>query len=217
MTTKLLSHQVVKELQDAFKELDKAVKIKFFTQKMECRFCKDTMELLSELQKVSDKIELETFDFVEDKEEVKKYGIDKIPATAITTEEDFGIRFYGIPSGYEFTSLIQAILTVSTGKTPLKPDTVDFLKALTQDVHLQVFVTPTCAYCPGAVILAQQMAYHNPRIKADMIEATEFPHLAQKYQVMGVPRTVINETEFQEGAAPENMIMEKIRKALKIS
>ena len=211
-----LSDQVIKDLGLAFKQLDKTVTLNFFTQETECRFCKETRELLSELQKLSDKIKFEVFDFVKDQAEVKKYGIDKIPATAITTDEDFGIRFYGIPGGYEFTTLVQAILTVSTGKTLLKPETVKFLKTLNQDIHLQVFVTPTCAYCPSAVKLAHQMAYLNSKIKADMVEATEFPHLAQKYQVMGVPRTVINETEFQEGAAPEEMILEKIKKVLKI-
>ena len=65
-----------------------------------------------------------------------------------------------------------------------------------------MFVTPTCPYCPPAVILAQQMAYYSPRVRADMIEATEFPPLAQKYNVYGVPRTVINEKEFIEGAVP---------------
>ena len=47
-----------------------------------------------------------------------------------------------------------------------------------------------------------------------MVEATEFPHLAQKYQVMGVPRSVINENTHVEGAAPEAMVLEKIREAL---
>jgi glutaredoxin-like protein len=214
---KLINEDVAKELQTAFKDLDKSVKIKYFTQEMECHFCKETHSLLGELQEVHDKLELEVFDFSKDKAEAEKLGIDKIPATTIMTDEDVGIRFYGIPSGYEFSSLIQAILTVSTGKSMLKPETVTALKAITQDVHIQVFVTPTCAYCPPAVMLAHQMAYLNPHIKADMVEATEFPHLAQKYQVMGVPRTVINESHHQEGAAPEELILDKIKEALKTS
>lgn len=214
---KLINKDVAKELQTAFQDLDKPVKIKFFTQEMECNFCKETHNLLDELQDVHEKLQLEVFDFTKDKAEADKFGIDKIPAITIMTEEDLGIRFFGIPSGYEFSSLIQAILTISTGKTLLKPETVKALKSISQDVHLQIFVTPTCAYCPSAVMLAHQMAYLNPHIRADMIEATEFPHLAQKYQVMGVPRTVINETHHQEGAAPEEMILEKIQEVLKTS
>jgi glutaredoxin-like protein len=130
-------------------------------------------------------------------------------------ETDYGIKFYGIPAGYEFASLIEAIKLVSTGSHGLKPDTTKFLDGLKKDVHLQVFVTPTCPYCPGAVLLAHKMAYYSPKVKGDMIEATEFPHLSQKYRVMGVPRTVINEKEFQEGAAPENTIITKIKAVLK--
>ena len=79
---------------------------------------------------------------------------------------------------------------------------------------MQVFVTPTCPYCPQSVVLAHQMAIASPMVRADMVEATEFPQLAIKYQVMGVPRTVINETTYVEGAASEPMVLEKLQEAL---
>lgn len=210
-----LDKKVIKELKEAFKDIQKDVTLKYFTQEIECRFCKETKELLLELQKVSNKIKLEIFDFVKDKAEVEKYGVDKIPASVVMDGKDYGIKFYGIPAGYEFASLIEAIKLVSKGEHGLQPETTRVLDGLKKDVHLQVFVTPTCPYCPAAVILAHKMAYYSPKVRGDMIEATEFPHLAQKYNVMGVPRTVINEKEFQEGAAPENMILKKIKAALK--
>ena len=169
---------------------------------MECHFCKETHELISEISSVSDKINLEIFDFEKDKEAVDLYKIDKIPALVVMDEKDRGIRFFGIPSGYEFSSLISAMMLVSTGKHNLKKSTQDFLNYIQKPVHLQVFVTPTCPYCPAAVILAHQMAYFSNFVTADMIESSEFNTLAIKYQVQGVPRTVINETQYQEGAAP---------------
>jgi len=210
----LLSENVIKELKDMFKDLKKDVTLKYFTQDMECRFCKDTRDLLQEIVKTSEKITLEIFDFVKDDKEAKKFGIDKIPGTVVTGDQDYGIRFYGIPSGYEFSSLLEAIRIVSSGESTLQPETKKFLDSLSKEVHLQVFVTPTCPYCPGSVILAHQMAYYSPQVKADMVEATEFPELSQKFNVMGVPRTVINEKEFQEGAAPENLLIEKIKAVL---
>jgi glutaredoxin-like protein len=209
-----LNKKVIDDLKDVFKEFKKEVVLKFFTQEMECRFCKETHGLLEELSALSDKIKLEVYDFVKDKVEAEKYGVDKIPATVVMDESDHGIKIYGIPSGYEFGSLIEALRLVSSGDVMLSPETKEFLDRLEKDVHLQVFVTPTCPYCPQAVVLAHQMAYHSPRVKADMVEATEFPDLSQKYSVMGVPRTVINETEFQEGAAPEKMIIDKINAAV---
>jgi glutaredoxin-like protein len=210
----LLSENVIKELKDLFKNLKEKVTLKYFTQDMECRFCKDTRDLVEEVANTSDKIDVDIFDFVKDKKDAEKYGIDKIPGLVVIGKKDHGIRFYGIPSGYEFSSLIEAIKLVSTGETSLSSETKKFLDSLDKEIHLQVFVTPTCPYCPGAVILAHQMAFYSPKVKADMVEATEFPQLSQKYQVMGVPRTVINEKEFQEGAAPENLIVDKIKAVL---
>ena len=63
-------------------------------------------------------------------------------------------------------------------------------------------------------MMAHQMAIASPLVRADMVGAQEFPHLAIKYQVMGVPRTVINETTHIEGAAPEPMVLEKLQEAL---
>ncbi|MGD2086759.1 MAG: thioredoxin family protein [Candidatus Aminicenantes bacterium] len=211
---KLLNKKVIKELNEVFKGLDKKVTLKFFSQEFECRFCRDTRQLLEEVSGLTDKIKLEIYDFMADKEEVEKHGIERIPATVVMDEKDYGIKIYGIPGGYEFTTLIEALKIVSTGETGLAQETKDFLDSLDKDVHLQVFVTPTCPYCPGAVVLAHRMAYYSPKVKGDMIEATEFPELSVKYNVMGVPRTVINETEFQEGAAPEEMIIEKIKETL---
>ena len=209
-----INSKVRNDLVAAFKDLKQVVTLKFFSQDMECRFCKETRELLEELQTVSDKVQVEVHDFVKDDVLAQELGISRIPAIAVSGEKDYGIRFYGIPSGYEFASLVEAVRLVANGEVKLSPEGRAFLDGLDADVHLQVFVTPTCPYCPPAVILAQQMAYYSPRVRADMIEATEFPPLAQKYNVYGVPRTVINEKEFIEGAVPERELIEKIRQSL---
>ena len=154
---------------------------------------------------------LEIHQFDTDEASVKELGIEQIPAVAVCGEKDYGIRFYGIPSGYEFSSLLNAILMVSTGIAKLLPETKAWLDKLEQDIHLKVLVTPTCPYCPPAVMLAQRFAYYSPRVKAEMIELSEFPHLSQRYGVQGVPRTVINEKDFLEGAAPEKMLLEKLK------
>jgi glutaredoxin-like protein len=211
---KLLNKKVIKDLEEVFKGLKNEVTLKLFTQEIECRFCRDTHQLLEEVSGVTDKIKLEVYDFMADKEEVEKYGIKRIPATVVMDDKDYGIRIYGIPGGYEFSSLIEALKIVSSGESGLSQETKDFLDTLEKDVHLQVFVTPTCPYCPGAVVLAHRMAFYSPKVKGDMIEATEFPEMSMKYNVMGVPRTVINETQFQEGAAPEEMLIEKIKETL---
>ncbi|MBI4928736.1 MAG: thioredoxin family protein, partial [Anaerolineae bacterium] len=126
-----------------------------------------------------------------------------------------GIRFKGIPSGHEFTSLVNTLLIVSRRESGLSADTRQFLKELTQPIHLQVFVTPTCPYCPRAVILAHQMALESPLVEAEMVEAMEFPELSDRFNVSGVPQTTINQGAVNVvGAAPESQLVQQIKQAL---
>jgi glutaredoxin-like protein len=164
----MLNDDVKKEVKKQFETLEHDVKLIIFTQKVECNYCADNRTLALDVAELSDKITARVFDLEDDKQAAEKYGIDKIPVIAVVGEEDYGIRFFGIPAGYEFSSLLEAIKLVSTGKPELAADTTNFLDNLQKDVHLQVFVTPTCPYCPGAVILAHRLARHSKRVKADI-------------------------------------------------
>ncbi len=214
----LLKEDIQAQVLEEFKRLEGKVKLVVFTQEVECQYCQETRELVEEVAALSDKLTVEVYDFVADKEQAEAYGIDKIPAVAILadgdTPKDYGIRFYGIPSGYEFSTLIEDIIMVSRRESGLSKATRQQLAQLTKPLHLQVFVTPTCPYCPRAVRLAHMMALESDLVKADMVEAIEFPHLSARYNVMGVPRTVINDEAFVEGAVPEAMLMARIQEAV---
>jgi len=145
----LISQKDAELLRNEFAtELVSPVKLVMFTQAVECQFCAETRAIVEEIAALSDKIQVEVYDFVTDKPTADLYGFDKIPAIAILRAEDgqdkdYGIRFYGIPSGYEFTSLIEDILDVSRGESGLQPKTKTAVATITKPVHLQVFVTPT--------------------------------------------------------------------------
>ncbi len=211
----LLSEKDRKFLQEHLaKSLISPVKLIVFTQTIACQFCRETEQIAGEVADLSEVITLETYNFVTDKETVEQYGIDKIPATVVMSEVDYGIRFYGIPSGYEFTSLVEAVIDVSRGKTSLSQETLEFVGSIKEPVHIQVFVTPTCPYCPTAVRMAHSLAMASNNIRGEMVESIEFPHLANKYRVRGVPRTIINEDTYLEGAAPEPLFVAKVLEAL---
>jgi len=205
-------------LTEQFEKLDMPVKLIVFTQEYECHYCAETRQIAEELAALSEDITLEVYDFVADREIAEQFAVDKIPATVIMRggqqPKDYGIRYYGIPSGYEFSSLIEDIKLIASGESGLSAQTKQWAAGLQDPVHLQVFVTPTCPYCPQAVILAHQLAMESDLIHADMVEATEFPDLSMKYQVMGVPRTVINDSVHMEGAAPEPMLLAKLQEAV---
>jgi glutaredoxin-like protein len=216
MKMELMDSETREQVKGALGEMQGPVHVLVFTAEEGCIACKETVAIVEEIANLSDKVTFMHMDIDKDKEEAVKYGVDKTPAIVImkgTPEEHeyLGIRFFGIPAGYEFTSLLDSVLTVSIGKAGISEEGQKYLKDLKKDIHMQVFVTPTCPYCPRAVILAHHMAMVSDRVTADMVEAQEFPEMSQKYKVMGVPRTVINEKYHQEGAAPEKMIIQLIK------
>ncbi|MEM2105465.1 MAG: thioredoxin family protein [Candidatus Bathyarchaeia archaeon] len=198
-------------IKNEFEEkLEKPVKIVMFTQEVECQYCAQTRQLLNEIVALSDKISLEVYDFVADAEKAREYGVDKVPAIAIIGEKDYGVRFYGLPYGYELQTLLEGIIAVSRAKTDLPDEIIARLKEIKAPVHIQVFVTLTCPYCPIVASLAHKFAIENDLIRADVIEVGEFPHLGFKYGVMGVPKTVINEKVEFVGVLPEDLFLEHI-------
>jgi glutaredoxin-like protein len=188
-----------------------------FTQEFECQYCRETRELAEEIAALTDKISVQTYDFVKDQDKAKEFGVDKIPATVILGERDHHIKYYGVAAGYEFSSLLDDIIDISQRATRLSESAKKQIKTISKPVHIQVFVTPTCPYCPKAVRTAHQFAMENQLIRADMIEATEFPDLSNKYSVMGVPKIVINDSVEFEGALPEEIFLSKVEESVSSS
>src|SRR5690242_1950496 len=139
----LLRDEDVVQIRERFSELVNPVKLVHFTQELNLEYGREARQLLEEVAATSDKITLEVFNFLIDKEKVAEYGIDKVPATVVHNGKNYGIRFYGLPAGYEFANLLDAIIAVSAGQSGLSEESVGKLKAITQPVHLEVFVTPT--------------------------------------------------------------------------
>jgi glutaredoxin-like protein len=210
----LISEKDRQQLLKVFENLPHEVTIIFFTQEVECQFCKVTHELIDEIHTLSPKFKLEVYDYVKDADTAKLYGITKIPAIALIGERDTGIRFYGIPAGYEFTTFVEDLVDIARRDTSLAAPLKVELAKVTKPVHLQVMVSPTCPYCPTAVRTAHRFALLNPNVRADMVEISEFPFLAVKYGVQGVPVTIINEKYSVVGAIPEAMLIEEIKKAV---
>lgn len=138
---------------------------------------------------------------------------DDAPQIRIGGRAQGRIRYLGAPAGYEFASLVDGIVAASSGATRLQPATCDSLRGLGRDVHLQVFVTPTCPFCPGVADLAQQMAVVSPRVRADIVAADEFPDLADRFGVSDVPCVVIAGERAFVGARSEALFLAHVARA----
>jgi glutaredoxin-like protein len=211
----LISPADQERLKTTFGEMLRPVRLLFFTQTLGCETCLQTKQILDELPVLSDKIAIEEVNFVLEPDRARQYGIDRVPAVAVVgqdeagAERDSNIRFLGTPAGYEFMSLVQAVLLVGGRPSMLSEASLKLVAGVTTPTKMHVFTTPTCPHCPRAVTVAHEMAFANPNITAFAVEATEFPDLARRYAVTGVPKTVVNDSVEILGALPPDAFVEQ--------
>lgn len=150
-----------------------------------------TLQLLREVAATNDKITVTERPLAGDAEAAAA-GITLTPTTVFRRkgEQRNNLRFVGLPSGYEFSTLLETIMMIG-GAGPEIEGALQQVSEVDADVRLRTFVTPTCPYCPKAVITAFRFALANPRITAEGIEATEFPTLSNGYRISGVPDTIV--------------------------
>lgn len=208
----LLKNEDAEYLRKEFQmKIKNPVKVLFFEGEG-CDNCDLVRQILMEVSELHPDILLSINSI--DSEEARERGIELTPAVVIEGDRDYGIRFYGIPAGYEFNSLIEGIMDVGAREVELSEDTKKKLSEINIPVTIKVFVTTACPYCPSAVRLAHMFAFASDKIKGEMIEANSFPELADKYQVYAVPKVVINEEYSFEGSLPEAEFLNKVMKAI---
>lgn len=201
-------------------ELAGTVAIDYFTQRDplpgdpegECGTCGQTGRLMAEVAALSSAIELRVHEFASP-QDAAAAGIERLPAIVLAGGARGRVRYFGLPAGYEFGGFIQQLIDVANGSTDLSDATRAALRGLSRDVHIQVFVTAGCPFCPMAARLAQKLAVESARVTADVIEANEFPELAERYDVQGVPKVILNEVVHVLGAQPEARFLQSVLRA----
>jgi len=209
----LLSEQDRQTVRGHLAVIEEPVRLLFFTQTIGApETAQVAKQVLDEIVSLSDLVTLEEVNFILEQDRAREYGIEQIPAIVLLRgEQDTRIRFLGAPAGYEFMSLIEAVILAGTGDSGLTPDSRALVaKHVTSPLEIRVFVTPTCPHCPRAVTLAHRMAVESPFIRASCVEATEFMELSRKFRVTGVPKTVVNESIEILGALPEDQFVRTV-------
>jgi len=139
----LIQDEDAVEIRQRLQQMVGPVKLIHFTQELNLELGPETLQLVKELTALSDKLSLQVCNFLLDTQQTAQYGVDKVPATVIRNDKDYGIRFYGLPAGYEFSTLLNAILAVSKGDSGLQASSRNKLAQMSKPLHLEVFVTPT--------------------------------------------------------------------------
>jgi len=140
----LLREEIVEQLREEFAQLAGPVRLAVFSQALADPESEQVKRLVEEVAALEPRIRVESHNFVLDTARVEELGMRRTPGIAIMgAEKDYGVRFYGVPAGYEFGTFIEAILDVAAGDSGLSETTRQALQELKQPVHLQVFSTPT--------------------------------------------------------------------------
>lgn len=140
----LLDDDVQAQLRQEFERLVNPVRLAVFSQALADPESEEVAHLVEEVAALDPRLRVESYNFVLDREKVAELGIARTPAVAVLgTDRDYGIRFYGVPGGYGFATLVDAVLAVSSGTSTVSSETAAALAALARPVHLQVFSTPT--------------------------------------------------------------------------
>lgn len=209
----LLSEQDRQTVRGHLAVIEEPVRLLFFTQTFGAP---DTVriakQVLDEIVSLCDHLALEEVNFVLEQDRARQYGVEQIPTIVLLKgNQDTRIRFLGAPAGYEFMSLIEAVILAGTNDSGLTPDSRALVaEHVTAPLDIKVFVTPTCPHCPRAVTLAHRLAVESPLITASCVEATEFMDLSRKFRVTGVPKTIVNESIEILGALPEDQFVRTV-------
>jgi glutaredoxin-like protein len=160
------------------------------------------------------KVKVERIDVATEAARAEALGVARTPALLFASPAAKGrLRYYGLPAGYEMSTLIAALLDLGSGEPMVPPEIAQLLGEMKEPVHIQVFVTPSCPHCPAMARAAYQLAMSSAQISADVIEVQEFPDVAQRYQIRGVPMTVVNEGEPLMGNVGGARLLAAVREA----
>lgn len=198
-----------KQLDKFFEHLQGPVELAVFTEEGTNDVYNEYMvKFMRDIDRLSEKVSTSFHDL--DSPEAKQYGVETSP-TLLLNPEKYDIRFQGAPLGEEGRSFVEAMMLVSTGKSGLSTVSKKMLDELKEERRVQVFVNPSCPYCPGQVINAFRAAVEKPElIKAACVETSENPELALQYNVGSVPHTVVNEELSMLGLEPEERFIAEL-------
>lgn len=206
----MLDEELKKQLSNKFSsELKGNVKLLLFGQENDCTFCRELEEFTEEIASLSDKLSHESYPL--SSPERTKHGVERAPSLVVFSEENnTSATFCGVPGNHFFLTFIEDIVDASRGSPRISGDLLEKAKSIDFPVKLMVFVSQSCPYCPPAVKAAHDISLANPMVKAEMVDTALFRQLAQKFMVMGVPRTIINNKSQVAGAQPLSELLSQV-------
>ena len=204
----------LKWMERTLHELQDDVTFVYFTEEANCRHCRQERELLEEVAGLANRLHLEVYNFVADREVAEEYCVDKVPGVVLTGTRDYGVRYFGMPSAFEFRIFLEDLIRVSSGDSELESESRARLEKLDSPVHLEVLTRATCPFSSGAIKVAHQLALESPLVTGDAVDIVDFPDLVDRYEIMAAPTVVVNGQGKFYGALDEAEFIDEVEAVL---
>ncbi|MGA1821294.1 MAG: thioredoxin family protein [Thermoplasmatota archaeon] len=198
-------------MEKEFQKMSEAVKINVHLPAGKCETCDELKELINEIAEATDHLQVSFIEEDSAEDGGYNYIVDRLPAVAVLDKEgkSRNIIYYGLPSANLFHSLISLITMQSTGNVDMDEENIEKVKGL-EGAEIQLFVTPNTPKASETIDVASRFAMLNDEIHTSVIELIEFPEMAERYQVLGVPKTIVNEEIKFTGAYDAGELLEII-------
>jgi len=210
-------------IQNEMRKLKNKITLKLFTdfktqkdglKSRKCLACNSTFYLLNTLAENSDgKLEIEELSSEENEDIAEKYNVKRIPTILFLDANNREvIRYTAEPSGAELVPFIKSLQYFSGVSSFYKDAIISNLKKISKS-NIDLFITHTCPYCPQVVPIVNFFAILSKgKIKVNIIDINANQDIAMKYQIQGVPHTMINEKEHIYGMFTPQDLLEKLTK-----
>lgn len=186
------------------------VKVRVFASPDHCVFCNTVDEVVGRLAEMSDRVIVLWSGFGHDEPAARDYGIERHPAVVVEGRGDLGLRFTGVPMGYQFGVLVEDLVMASTGETDLSEEVKIKLRSVDEPVSIKVYTLPDCLGSPFMARAAHKFAIETGEIAADVVDLLEFADLAAEEKVLETPKTVINGKVEVQGTISERELADRV-------
>jgi hypothetical protein len=193
--------------------MSKPVRLVLFTSDTGCEACPDMLQLVNTIKSKSDKIALETYDLVMDRDKSELYDVKLVPALVVQGGDGKAAKFYGMIEDVLLEILMSTINAVSRGKIWFPHDVERVLTHLTNDVSVRVFLDSDCAECRPVAITALALGLESKLVSTSIFVASDFPELIKRYHITELPKTIFGENLHLDGHVTESVFLEMIFQA----
>lgn len=213
----MLSDRSLKIVSQSSGPMKKPVRLVLFTAERGCAACPESLDLVRAIKAHADKIALETYDMVMDRDKTEQYGITQAPAIVVQGSDGQAVTFYGMLEDVFLDVLMSTIRSLSESKVWFPEDVLRTLKHLSHDVGIRVFVETDCTLCRPVADTAIGLALESTFIRAEIIIASDFPELIRKHDIRTLPKTIFGENLHMDGHVTEGEFLEMIFQAEGVS